>query len=60
VHRGLLREGDEVKFGFIHAKKACYPVAVLCPQLGVSRSGYYAWAKRAESPRRQRERALNP
>jgi putative transposase len=48
-----------VKFDFIHAKKACYPVAVLCEQLGVSRSGYYAWAQRAESPRSQSDRDLS-
>ncbi len=48
-----------MKFGFVHAKKACYPVAALCEQLGVSRSGYYAWSKRAESPRSQSDRALS-
>ena len=47
-----------MKFDFIHAKKASYPVAVLCEQLGVSRSGYYAWAKRAESPRSRSDREL--
>jgi transposase InsO family protein len=33
-----------------------HPVAVLCPLLGVSRSGYYGWRQRAPS-RRQREDA---
>ena len=47
-----------MKFSFIEAKKACYPVAVLCEQLGVSRSGYYAWARRAESSRSQSDREL--
>lgn len=47
-----------MKFGFIHAKKACFPVAVLCEQLGVSRSGYYAWAKRAQSLRSRSDREL--
>ncbi|WP_233597565.1 MULTISPECIES: IS3 family transposase [Corallococcus] len=56
---GLLREGDEVKFTFIHAEKALYPVAVLCRHLGVSRSGYYAWAKRPESERKKSDRALS-
>ncbi|RKG47745.1 IS3 family transposase [Corallococcus sp. AB011P] len=55
---GLLREGDEVKFRFIHAEKASLSVAFLCRQLGVSRSGYYAWAKRPESQRKKSDRAL--
>jgi transposase InsO family protein len=48
-----------VKFGFIDAKKACYPVALLCRHLGVSRSGYYAWAQRPESERDKSDRALS-
>jgi transposase InsO family protein len=48
-----------VKFGFIDAKKASYPVALLCRHLGVSRSGYYAWAKRPESQRDKSDRALS-
>jgi transposase InsO family protein len=47
-----------VKFCFIDAEKAQFPVAVLCRHLGVSRSGYYAWAKRSESARRQGDQAL--
>jgi transposase InsO family protein len=35
-----------VKFAFIAAEKAFYPVEVLCAVLEVSRSGYYAWTKR--------------
>jgi len=40
-----------VKFAFIAAKKAVYPVEVLCSVLEVSRSGYYAWCKRPPPPR---------
>jgi transposase InsO family protein len=40
-----------VKFVFIAAEKAVYPVGILCDVLGVSRSGYYAWSKRPEPAR---------
>ena len=34
---GVLREGEHVKFVFIRAEKALYPIAVLCRVLGVTR-----------------------
>jgi transposase InsO family protein len=40
-----------VKFAFVDAQKARWPVAVLCEMLEVSRSGYYAWTTRPEAPR---------
>ena len=40
-----------MKFSFIHAQKASFPVAALCRLLGVSRQGYYAYAHRPPSPR---------
>jgi putative transposase len=40
-----------VKFALIDAEKAHFPVAFMCSQLSVSRSGFYAWLKRAPSPR---------
>jgi transposase InsO family protein len=46
---GLLREGERMKFAFIHAEKAHFQVAFMCKQLGVSRSGYHAWRTRARS-----------
>jgi transposase InsO family protein len=47
-----------VKFAFIHAEKAYYPVSALCRNLQVTRQGYYAFSKRPPSPRVAGERAL--
>jgi putative transposase len=40
-----------VRFAFIHAEKALFPVAAMCRLLGVTRQGYYAYAHRPPSPR---------
>jgi putative transposase len=47
-----------VKFAFIEAEKARWPVEVLCHVLGVSRSGYYAWKARPESESTQADAQL--
>jgi putative transposase len=47
-----------VRFGVVDAEKATYPVEVLCQVLGVSRSGFYAWKKRAPSARSKRRAQL--
>lgn len=38
-----------MKFTFIAAEKACWPVTVMCRTLDVSTSGFYAWQRRAPS-----------
>jgi len=39
-----------VKFAFILAEKAAFPVLLLCAVLGVSPSGFYAWLARGAAP----------
>jgi len=38
-----------MRFAWIAAEKASYPLGLLCRCLAVTRSGYYAWASRAVS-----------
>jgi transposase InsO family protein len=47
-----------MKFAFIHAEKASFPVAALCRLFGVSRQGYYTYAARPKAEHRAREIAL--
>jgi transposase InsO family protein len=47
-----------MRFAFIDAKKAKFPISDLCRVLRVRRSGYYAWLGRDESERAKEDRAL--
>ena len=47
-----------MKFAWIQAEKAHYPIRTLCRWLGVTPSGFHAWCKRPESARAKRDRAL--
>ena len=38
-----------MKFAFIEAEKATFPIDLLCTVLGVSRSGFYAWRSSGRS-----------
>ena len=47
-----------MKFRFISAHRETFKVGRMCKLLKVSRSGYYAWQKRPESPQSRENRAL--
>jgi putative transposase len=47
-----------MRFAFIQAERARYPVAVLCRVLRVTRPGFYAWRNRSESNRSKADRRL--
>jgi putative transposase len=47
-----------VRFAFIQAEKAVFPIALMCRVLQVTKSGFYAWCSRAESMRAVADRRL--
>ncbi len=47
-----------MRYRFIEAEKACFPVRLLCRILHVSRSGYYGWRERPTSAHHQDNRRL--
>ena len=47
-----------MKFAWIQAEKAHYPVRKLCRWLAVTPSGFYAWCQRPASARTKRDRHL--
>ena len=47
-----------MRFAFIHAEKAHFPVTSMCRLLGVTRQGYYAFAKHPRSSRMRDDAAL--
>jgi putative transposase len=47
-----------VKFAFIEDHQEEFPVEAMCRVLAVSRSGYYAWQQRPESPQAKRQAEL--
>lgn len=47
-----------MRFAFITAHQAEFPVELMCRVLGVSRSGYYVWSRRPPSPQARRREQL--
>jgi len=47
-----------VRFAFIAAEKAVFPVRLMCRTLGVSRAGFYAWQQRAPARRTRADARL--
>lgn len=47
-----------MKYPFIDAEKANYPITVLCRTMRVAESGYHAWIRRGESKRSLEDRRL--
>lgn len=47
-----------MKFAFIEDHQQEFPVEAMCRVLAVSRSGYYAWQQRPESPQAKRQAEL--
>ena len=47
-----------MRFAFIDAEKAVYPVRILCRVMQVGHSGFYAWQRRAPSARAQADQVL--
>ena len=47
-----------MRFRFVEAEKAYYPIRLICRCLAVSRSGYYAWRRRLPSARARQDARL--
>jgi putative transposase len=47
-----------MRFAFILAERACWPIVVMCAVLKVSTSGFYAWLRRAPSEHAKKDERL--
>lgn len=44
-----------MKFAFIDAERASFPISQMCRALGVSQSGFFAWQERPAGRRQQQD-----
>jgi putative transposase len=58
MRRGVFRAREQVKFAFVAAENAHFPISKLCEVLRVSRAGFYAWKRRPRSKRRTEDECL--
>ena len=47
-----------MRYRFVAAEQASYPVRLLCRVVGVAASGFYAWLQQGPSQREQQDRRL--
>lgn len=47
-----------MRFAFIETEKACFPIALMCRMLAVSRAGFYAWRRRPVAVRTREDQVL--
>lgn len=54
----LLREGPDVRYGFIVSNRTVWPTRAMCRVMEVSHSGFYEWLGRAPSGRKREKLRL--
>jgi putative transposase len=47
-----------MRYRFVAAERASYPVRLLCRVVSVAASGFYAWLRRGPSRREEQDRRL--
>ncbi|MEI8608181.1 IS3 family transposase [Enterovibrio norvegicus] len=56
--RGVLRKPVRLRYAFIRAHQAIWPIRLMCHVLGIHPSGYYAWVQNPDCQQEQRRKYL--